>query len=97
MATSSSMVCSSSEAGFLSISIWLSSADVDSVGKIRTKVEKCFHAHELSMKFIMLINVKMPFFSMINITAESLKARNVSIQYFSFYEQFKFHAPLSCA
>ena len=55
------------------------------------------------MKCILLINVKMPtivgiltFMSMINTTAERLKARNLFIcQYFSFYEQLKFHAQLS--
>ena len=58
---------------------------------------------QLSMKFILLINVKMPtivgiltFISMINTTFERLKARNISIcQYFSFCEQLKFHAQLS--
>ena len=57
---------------------------------------------QLSMKFILLINVKMPtivgiltFISMINATSERLKARNLFIcQYFSFYEQVKFHAKL---
>ena len=51
----------------------------------------------------MLINVKMPtvvgiltFISMINMTAERLKAREVFIsQYFSFYERLKFHAQMS--
>ena len=55
------------------------------------------------MKFIMLINVKMPiivgiltFISMINTTSESFKARTIfSFQHFSFYEQLKFHAQLS--
>ena len=55
------------------------------------------------MKFIMLINVKMPsivgiltFMSLINTTSESLKARKIFIfQYLSFYEQLKFHAQLS--
>ena len=50
---------------------------------------------QLSMKFILLINVKMPtivgiltFISMINTTSERLKARNFFIcRYFSFYEQ----------
>ena len=49
----------------------------------------------LSVKFILLINVKMPtivgiltFISMINTTSERLKARNFFIcRYFSFYEQ----------
>ena len=54
---------------------------------------------QLSMKCIMLINVKMPtivgiltFISMINTTFESLKARIVLIfPYFSFDEQLKVH------
>ena len=58
---------------------------------------------QLSMKFIMLINVKMPtsvviliFMSMINTTSEHLKARKVFIfKHFRFYEHFKFHAQLS--
>ena len=57
----------------------------------------------LSIKFIMLINVKMPtivgiltFISMINKISESLKAIKVFIlQNFSFFEQLKFHAQLS--
>ena len=51
---------------------------------------------QLSTKFILLINVKMPtivgiltFISMINTTSERHKARNFFIcRYFSFYEQF---------
>ena len=58
---------------------------------------------QLSMKFILLINVKMPtivgiltFIGMINTTSERHKARNfVIFQYFSFYEQLKFRAQLS--
>ena len=58
---------------------------------------------QLSTKFILLINVKMPtivgiltFISMINTTSERLRARNVFIcQYFSFSEQLKFPAQLS--
>ena len=58
---------------------------------------------QLSMKFIMLINVKMPtivgiltFISRINTTSESLKARKVFVfRHFKFYEQLKFHAQLS--
>ena len=57
---------------------------------------------QLSMLFIMLINVKMPtivgiltFISMINTTSERLKARNFfSWRYFSFYEQL---LPVFCA
>ena len=58
---------------------------------------------QLKIKFIILINVKMPtivgistFISMINATYDSLKASKVFIcQHFSFYEQLKFHAQLS--
>ena len=58
---------------------------------------------QLSTKFILLINVKMPtivgiltFISMINTTSESLKAINFFIcRYFSFDVQLKFHAKLS--
>ena len=60
---------------------------------------------QLSTKFILLINVEMPtivgiltFISMINTTSERLQARKVFIcPYFSFYQQLKFHAQLSCA
>ena len=59
------------------------------------------------MKYIMLINVKMPtiigmivgiltVISMINTIYERLKARKVFIfKHFRFYEQLKFHAQLS--
>ena len=58
---------------------------------------------QLSMKFILLINVKMPtivgiltFISMINTTSERLKARNFFIcRYLSFYELLKVRAQLS--
>ena len=58
---------------------------------------------QVSMDFIMLINIKMPtvvgiltFISMINRTSESSKARNsFFFQHFSFFEQLKFHAHLS--
>ena len=57
------------------------------------------------MKFILLINVKMPtivgiltFISRINTASESLKAREFSVfQHLSFYEQLKFYAQLSWA
>ena len=57
---------------------------------------------QLSMKFIILINVKMPthvgiltFVSMINTTSASLKARKVFLfQHFSLHERLKFHAQL---
>ena len=61
------------------------------------------YSTQLSIKFTMLINVKMPtnvgiltFISMINTTSERLKARNLFIcLYFSFYEQLKLRAQLS--
>ena len=61
------------------------------------------YSTQLSTKFILLINVKMPtivgiltFISMINTTSERLKARIFLIcRYFSFYEQLKFRAQLS--
>ena len=61
-------------------------------------------SNQLSMKFIMFINVKMPtivviltFISMINTASESLKVREVYIFLpFSVYEQLNFHAQLSC-
>ena len=60
---------------------------------------------QLSMKIILLINVKMPtivgiltFISRINTSYESLKARKPRLfQRFSFYEQLKFYAQLSRA
>ena len=71
---------------------------------IGLKVIKLFSCStQLSTKFILLINVKMPtivgiltFISMISTTSERLKARNFFIcRYFSFYEQLKFRAQLS--
>ena len=55
------------------------------------------------MKFILLINVKMPtivgiltFISVLNTTSERLEARQVFIcRYFSFYEHLIFSAQLS--
>ena len=60
------------------------------------------YSTQLSTKFIMLINVKMPtivgtltFISMINTTPQSLKARNVFIcRYVSVYEWLKYRARL---
>ena len=62
---------------------------------------------QLSTKFILLINVKMPtiiivgiltFISKINTTSERLKERYFFIcRYFSFYEQVEFRAQLCCA
>ena len=58
---------------------------------------------QLRMKFIMLINVKMPtivgiltVISMINTTSENLKERITLLNhYYVFYEQLKFCAQLS--
>ena len=58
---------------------------------------------QLSSKFILLMNVKMPTIvgiltsiSMINTTPERLNARHFFIcRYFSFYEKLKFRALLS--
>ena len=73
--------------------------------KVRTgrEVIKLFSCStQLSTKFILLINVKMPtivgiltFISRINTTSESLKARIIVFQHFSFYDQLKFYAQLS--
>ena len=51
------------------------------------------------MKFILLINDKMPnIFSPTNTTSESLEARKVLIiHHFSFYEQLEYHAQFSWA
>ena len=56
---------------------------------------------ELSIKFIMLINIKMPtivgiltFISRIN-TTSVLANKDFIFQHFSFYEQLKFHAQLN--
>ena len=59
------------------------------------KIIKLLCSTQVSMKFIMLINVKMPtnvgiltFISMINTTSESLKAGKVFIfHHFTIYEQ----------
>ena len=58
---------------------------------------------QLSMEFILFINVKMPtivdilkFISKIKITPESFKQEKIVIfSYFTFCEQMKFHAQLS--
>ena len=68
------------------------------------KVLKLFPCStQLSTKFILLINVKMPtivdiltLISMINTTSERLKARNFLIcRYYGFYKQLKFCVQLS--
>ena len=75
--------------------------DTDQTGP---EVIKLFpYSTQLSKKFILLINVKMPtivgiltFISMINATSERYKARNFFIcRYFSLNEQLKFCAQLS--
>ena len=76
---------------------------IRSPGPEVTKLFLC--STQLSTKFIMLINFKMPtivgiltFISMINTTSESLKPRKVfNFQHFSFYEKLKFHSQLSGA
>ena len=63
-------------------------------------IELFSYSTQQSMKFILLINVKMPtivgiltFISMITTTSERLQARNFFIcRYFSFYEQLIFRA-----
>ena len=63
------------------------------------------YSTQLSTEFILLIIVKMPtiigiltFISMMNTACERLKARNFFVSpHFSFYEQLKFRAQLSCA
>ena len=58
---------------------------------------------QLSTKFLLLINVKMPtivgiltFISLINTPSDRLKARKFFIcRYFSFYEHLKFRAHVS--
>ena len=67
------------------------------------EVEFFSYSTQLSMKFILLINVKMPtivgiltFISMINTTSERLETRKFFIcRYFSFYKQLKFRTQLS--
>ena len=56
------------------------------------------------MKFILLISVKMPttfgiltFISMTKTLSERLKASNIFMWYFSYYEQLVFRAQLSRA
>ena len=77
-----------------------------SLSYIRPRSYKLFSCStQLSTKFILLINVKMPtivgiltFISKINTTSETFKARNFLICLcFSFYEQLKIHAELSWA
>ena len=72
--------------------------------EIRARSYKLFLcSSQLSIKFILLINVKMPtivgiltFISRINTTSESLKARIIYIfHHFNLNEQLKFNAQLS--
>ena len=75
--------------------------DLDRPGPVVIKLFS--YSTQLSMTFILLINVKMPtifgistFISMIITTSESLKARKICILlHSSFYEQLKFCAQLS--
>ena len=94
------MCCNAAiNAGLLTMHVWR----LGSPGTESQALRLC--STQLSMKFIMLINVKMPtivgiltFISLIDTKFESLKSRNVFItifQHFSFHKQFKFHAQLS--
>ena len=81
-----------------------SSSNANKVDKIKAgpRVIKLFScSSQLSMKFILLINVKMPtiaviltFMSKINTTSER-QSKKLYLWHFSFYEQLKFHAQLS--
>ena len=80
---------------FVSI-LFLQSSDYSNRERASPEVIKLFQCStQLSMKFILLINVKMPtivgiltLISMINTTSEGLKAINFFIcRFFSFYEQ----------
>ena len=82
------------------------SIKAQSFWQFRPRDYKTFlYSTQLSTKFSLLINVKMPtivgiltFISMINTTSERLKPRHFLIcRYLSFYEQLKFRAQLNCA
>ena len=85
----------------LANSIGSDHASCNSSGSEVIELSPC--STQLSTKFIMLINDKMPtvvgiltFISMINTTSERFKARHFFIcRYFSFYEQLKFRAQSS--
>ena len=77
--------------------------DRQNVGPGPEVIKLFSYSTQLSSKFIMLINVKMPtivgiltFMSMINTTSERPIARHFFIcRYFSFYEQLKFCVQLN--
>ena len=82
------------------------SVSISTIGLSGPEVIKLFSCStQLSTKFILLINVKMPtivgiltFISMIDTPSEGLKARNfLMCLYFRFYMQLKFRAQLSWA
>ena len=79
----------------------ISSYKQDQTSRPDPEVIKLFSCStQLSMKFILLINVKivgiLTFSSRINTASENFNARNILIfQHFSFYKQLKFHAQLS--
>ena len=85
------------------IKVFDSGFDMRKPGPEVTKLFSC--STQLSMEFILLINVKMPtivsiltFICMINTIFERLKAKHFFIrQHFSFYEQLKFQAQFSWA
>ena len=73
---------------------WLVLSVIRAGGPAVIKLLPC--STQLSTKFILLINVKMQFISMMNTTSERLKARNFLIcGYFMFYEQLKFRGQLN--
>ena len=82
---------------------WLTACIADHTSPGPEVIKLFSYSTQLSRKFILLINVKMPtivgiltFVSMISTTTERLKARNFFIcRYFSFNEQLKFCAQLS--
>ena len=65
----------------------------------RIEVIKLFACStQMTMKFIMLVNVKMPtavgvltFISIINTTSVSSEARKIKLQHLSFFKELKFH------
>ena len=82
------------------VEFWKSLPGLIRVSSLWARGYKTFlSSAQLIMKYVMLINVKMPtivgiltFIRKINTIPESLKARKVSISpHFSFYEQLKFH------
>ena len=95
------LVCAAVETG-----LKLALSETPKTGRLGTRPQgyKLFSCStQLSTKFILLINVKMPtnvgilrFISMINTRSDRLKARSFfSCLYFIFYELLRFHIQLS--